>query len=237
MPPRERPTRDSKFGWTSRHRSAVGGPTDDASVDDFMREVTSLLLLYKFAVDETMTKLRIWSEEFDDTHEHDPIEHIISRVKRPEAIVAKLRRRGLPVTPTSARDNLDDLAGVRVVCPFAPDVYLIRDRIARHDLEIVQTKDYIAAPKPNGYRSLHLIMKVPVALSDRIERVTVELQLRTIAMDFWATVEHELFYKTGGEVPADSQRELKAAADTAADLDQRMQALHERGEREQSRRE
>ncbi|WP_433873747.1 GTP pyrophosphokinase [Saccharopolyspora sp. CA-218241] len=193
-----------------------------------MRRAGYLLLLHKFAVDEMMTKMRIWSEEFDHAHEHDPIEHITSRIKRPAAIAAKLHRRGHPITPDAAREHLDDIAGVRVVCPFVSDVYLVHDLLRQHDMETVLVKDYIAEPKPNGYRSLHLIMRVPVHLSDRTEPVTVEVQLRTIAMDFWAAVEHELTYKSGGAVPQDFAGELTAAAEAAADLDARMQSLHDR---------
>ncbi|MDA3647872.1 GTP pyrophosphokinase family protein [Saccharopolyspora indica] len=205
----------------------------DADRDDalaFMRRTGDLLMMHKFGVDELMTKLRIWREEFDYAHEHDPIEHITSRIKRPEAIAAKLARRGLPVSPESARANLTDIAGVRVVCPFISDVYLLRDVIRQHEIEIVQTKDYIAEPKPNGYRSLHLIIKMPVHLSNRTELVAVELQLRTIAMDFWAAVEHELLYKSGGEVPEHFAAELKSAAETAAGLDAQMASLHQRSE-------
>lgn len=206
---------------------ALDAQGSDRTVD-FVRQTADLLILHKFAIDEVMTRLRIWSEEFDHTHEHDPIEHITSRVKRPEAIAAKLRRRGLPVTPESARKNLTDIAGIRVVCPFLSDVYLIRDLFHRHETEIVQTKDYIANPKPNGYRSLHLITKVPVHLSERTEHVFAEIQIRTIAMDFWAAVEHELGYKSGGAVPPAVADELQDAAETAAVLDARMNALHER---------
>lgn len=214
-------------GWSAQTRPAVNALPSDVDLE-FVSQIGEVLMVHKFAIDALMTKIRIWSEEFDYTHEHDPIEHITSRIKRPEAILQKLRRRGLPVTPISARENLDDIAGIRVVCPFISDVYLIDQLLRRHDMTIVQTKDYISEPKANGYRSLHLIMDVPVHLSDRTELVTAELQLRTIAMDFWAAVEHELFYKSGGEVPQDFAAELKAAADSASDLDARMKALNER---------
>ncbi|GAA2792364.1 GTP pyrophosphokinase family protein [Saccharopolyspora taberi] len=231
MTPKERAPRGSARGWPYP-QSTTAGPLDDLGPEafDFVRRTGDLLMVHKFGIDEIMTKLRIWSEEFDYSHEHDPIEHITSRVKRPEAIAAKLSRRGLPVDPVSARRHLTDIAGVRVVCPFVSDVYLIRDLIRQHEMEIVQTKDYIAAPKPNGYRSLHLIIKVPVHLSDHTELVAVELQIRTIAMDFWAAVEHELLYKSGGAVPDGFAAELKAAAEAAAGLDARMSSLHEHSE-------
>ncbi|MER7013142.1 GTP pyrophosphokinase family protein [Saccharopolyspora sp. NPDC000359] len=227
-----RSARGGARGWPYPQVSALEklSDADRESALAFMRQTGDLLMLHKFGVDELMTKLRIWSEEFEYAHEHDPIEHITSRIKRPEAIAAKLTRRGLPVSPESAREHLTDIAGVRVVCPFVSDVYLLRDVIRQHEIEIVQTKDYIAVPKPNGYRSLHLIIKMPVHLSNRTELVAVELQLRTIAMDFWAAVEHELLYKSGGEVPESFATELKSAAETAAGLDAQMAALHKLSE-------
>ncbi|WAL65716.1 GTP pyrophosphokinase family protein [Amycolatopsis cynarae] len=206
---------------------------DDPRTVAALRDLGRELMVYKFGVDELMTKLRILSEEFDFAHQHDPIEHITSRVKQPEAIVRKLRRKGLAPSLDAVREHIEDVAGIRVVCPFVPDVYLVADMLAaQDDVEIVRTKDYIAEPKPNGYRSLHLIVRIPVFLSDRVERVKVEIQMRTIAMDFWAAVEHKLFYKYDGEAPADFGGELRAAAATAADLDSRMTALHQRLRRE-----
>jgi putative GTP pyrophosphokinase len=191
------------------------------------------LLVYKFAVDELMTKLRILSEEFDYVHRHDPIEHITNRIKRPEAIVEKLQRKGLPPDPALIAEHLHDVAGVRVVCPFVSDVYRVEAMLRRqNDVEIVRSKDYIAEPKPNGYRSLHLIVRIPVFLSDRVEHVKVEVQMRTIAMDFWATLEHKLFYKFDDQVPEDFADELASTAAIAAQLDHRMEALHQRVHRD-----
>jgi putative GTP pyrophosphokinase len=198
--------------------------------DDLLRRS---LVVYKFAVDELMTKLRILSEEFDLVHRHDPIEHVTHRVKRPDAILDKLRRKGLPADLALAAEHLDDVAGVRVVCPFVSDVYRVRDMLARQsDVEMLLTKDYIAEPKPNGYRSLHLIVRIPVFLSDRVEHVKVEVQLRTIAMDFWATLEHKLYYKYDDQVPAGFVEELTATAAIAAELDARMQSLHHEVQRD-----
>ncbi|MTD58091.1 GTP pyrophosphokinase [Amycolatopsis pithecellobii] len=194
-----------------------------------LRELRSELMVYKFGVDELMTKLRILSEEFDFAHQHDPIEHLTSRVKQPQAIMEKLRRKGIQPGIEAIREHIEDIAGIRVVCPFVPDVYMVARMLGQQDdVEIVRTKDYIATPKPNGYRSLHLIVRIPVFLSDRVEKVKVEIQMRTIAMDFWAAVEHKLFYKYDGEAPEDFAAELRAAAATAADLDGRMTALHQR---------
>ncbi|WP_308190206.1 GTP pyrophosphokinase family protein [Amycolatopsis sp. GM8] len=194
-----------------------------------LRELRGELMVYKFGVDELMTKLRILSEEFDFAHQHDPIEHLTSRLKQPRAILDKLRRKGLEPSIDAIREHIEDVAGIRVVCPFVPDVYMVARMLGQQDdVEIVRTKDYIATPKPNGYRSLHLIARIPVFLSDRVEKVKVEIQMRTIAMDFWAAVEHKLFYKYAGEAPEDFAAELRAAAATAADLDGRMTALHQR---------
>jgi putative GTP pyrophosphokinase len=204
-------------------------------VDDLglLRELERRVLVYKFAVEELMTKLRILSEEFDSVHRHDPIEHITNRIKKPEGILAKLRRKGLPADLALVDSHLDDVAGVRVICPFVSDVYSVREMLLRqHDVEIVRTKDYIASPKPNGYRSLHLIVRIPVFLSDRVENVKVEVQLRTIAMDFWATLEHKLCYKYDDQIPADFADELSSTAAIAAQLDARMEALHVRVQRD-----
>ncbi|EWM18582.1 GTP pyrophosphokinase family protein [Kutzneria sp. 744] len=201
----------------------------DESVTDAIRQQPGFLLVYKFAIEELMTKLRILSEEFDLTHRHDPIEHITSRVKRPEAIAAKALRRGLAADLAAIAEGLDDVAGVRVVCPFVSDVYQVADMLTGHDdVELLRRKDYVAVPKDNGYRSLHLIVRIPVFLSDRVERVKVEVQLRTIAMDFWATLEHKLFYKYDSQVPADFATELTDVAALAAQLDSRMENLHRR---------
>ncbi|MDT7726153.1 MAG: pyrophosphokinae [Actinomycetota bacterium] len=196
---------------------------------EFYRRLSRFLLVYKFAVEELMTKLRILSEEFDFVHQHDPIEHITSRVKRPEAIMEKLLRKGLEPDVEMIAEGLDDVAGVRVICPFVSDVYRVAEMLGgQHDVTVLHRKDYIAQPKPNGYRSLHLIVRIPVFLSDRVEHVKVEVQLRTIAMDFWATLEHKLFYKYDDNVPADFADELASTAAIAAQLDARMESLHRR---------
>lgn len=201
----------------------------DEPVIELYRQFSRFLLVYKFAVEELLTKLRILSEEFDFVHRHDPIEHVTSRVKRPEAITAKLRRKGFEVNLDTIAEHLDDIAGVRVICPFVSDVYRVADMLSgQHDVELLHSKDYIAEPKANGYRSLHLIVRIPVFLSSRVEHVKVEVQLRTIAMDFWATLEHKLFYKYDDQVPADFADELASTATIAAQLDERMQALHQR---------
>ncbi|WP_395705270.1 GTP pyrophosphokinase family protein [Rhodococcus ruber] len=161
-------------------------------------------------------------------HDHNPIEHVKSRLKTPESVVEKAVRKNLPLTLDAIRENIYDIAGIRITCSFVSDVYRIFDLITgQHDIRVVQVKDYIARPKPNGYRSLHAIVEVPVFMSDRVQPVFVELQIRTVAMDFWASLEHKIFYKYDKAVPAGLLDELRAAAATARDLDVRMEALHD----------
>ncbi len=184
--------------------------------------------LYLSATREIATKLENLNDEFKHTRDRNPIHRIMTRVKTPSSIQAKLERRGLPVTVESARQNLTDIAGVRVICSYVDDIYLIaRVLVSQDDIELVRRTDYIKEPKPSGYRSLHLIVIVPVFLSDRTERVTVEVQIRTIAMDFWASLEHELAYRLSGEKVEAIAGELRACAEIIANTDMRMQALHD----------
>ena len=183
---------------------------------------------YKFAIDEVTTKIAILREEFEETYDHSPIEHVRSRLKSPDSLFAKAAKRGADASPESIAATVLDIAGVRVVCPFVSDVYWIKDMLTRQaDVTVLEVEDYIASPKPNGYRSLHLTIEIPVFLSDRTEQVPVELQLRTIAMDFWASVEHAIYYKYDATVPPTLLDELADAARTAADLDTRMARLRD----------
>jgi GTP pyrophosphokinase len=192
------------------------------------REVNRFRLRYKFAIDEVTTKIGILREEFEETYDHSPIEHVRSRLKSPHSLFAKATKRGATASLETIAETVHDIAGVRVVCPFVSDVYWIKDMLTRQsDVTVVETEDYIASPKPNGYRSLHLTIEIPVFLSDRTELVPVELQLRTIAMDFWASVEHSIYYKYDATVPPRLLDELSDAARTAADLDDRMTRLRD----------
>jgi len=191
------------------------------------REFAEFLMLYRFAIDEITTKVNILRGEYAQIHDYNPIEHIESRLKAPEGIVEKAARRGCRLDIDSIRQTIHDIAGVRIVCSFESDVYSVFEILRRQtDITVVEVEDYIAAPKPNGYRSLHAIVQIPVFLSSGAELVDVELQLRTVAMDFWASLEHKIFYKYGRRVPAALLDELHDAAITAAELDQRMQRLH-----------
>ncbi|MBS4223707.1 GTP pyrophosphokinase [Lederbergia citrea] len=190
-------------------------------------EFTRFMLMYKFALNELETKIEILKEEFHFLHDYNPIEHTKSRLKSPESIINKLYRKGGDITFHSIKSNIKDIAGLRITCSFISDIYRINDMLKnQRDLKVLEVKDYIKNPKPNGYRSLHLLVEVPVFMSDREEHVCVEIQIRTIAMDFWASLEHKIYYKYNQSVPTNLLRELKEAADSATALDQKMESLH-----------
>ncbi len=191
-----------------------------------LQEWKYLFAIHKFGLEEIVTKLNILNEEYDFLHATNPIEHIETRIKNPKKTVEKLIRQGYPVSAESARAHLHDLGGIRVVCSFVEDVYEIYEKLAQQaDLEIKEVKDYIKYPKDNGYRSLHLLVEVPVFLTDKTESVVIEVQIRTIAMDFWASLEHKLYYKQGKVVPRQVLVGLNQCADLAALLDEKMQDI------------
>lgn len=191
--------------------------------DEFQR----FLLDYQFGLREVETKLGILRDEFQLTHDYNPIEHVSSRVKSADSLIDKVMRKGISGDFDSLRANITDIAGVRVTTSFASDAYRLFDLLTQQDdISVREVKDYIAQPKPNGYKSLHVIVEVPVFLSSGRVDVAVEVQFRTIAMDFWASLEHKIYYKYEGAVPDGLLAELKDAADTAAELDARMQRLH-----------
>lgn len=182
--------------------------------------------LYDAAIREIRTKLEILDREFSLLYSTNPIHHIDSRLKSPQSIVEKLQRKGWPVSIESAEEHLQDIAGVRIICNYIDDIYRMANMlIHQQDVELVRIKDYIKEPKPNGYRSLHLVVRIPVFLSSHTESVPVEIQIRTIAMDFWASLEHELRYKSQGPDSASLRARLKRCADQSAALDEEMQSL------------
>ncbi|QNK90781.1 GTP pyrophosphokinase family protein [Sporosarcina sp. resist] len=184
------------------------------------------MLAYKFALDEVSTKINILEEEFQLIHEYNPIEHINTRLKTPESIIKKAHRKNVELSLSSIKENMRDIAGIRINCSFNSDIYKLSEMIQKQrDIEVIEYKDYIQNPKPNGYRSLHLILKIPVFMTDRVEHVFVEMQIRTIAMDFWASLEHKIFYKFNKSVPEKITKELKEAAESANELDQKMENL------------
>ena len=191
------------------------------------KDMTRFMLSYKFALDEVSTKINILEEEFQFIHEYNPIEHITTRLKTPESILKKARRKNVELSLASIKENMRDIAGIRINCAFNSDIYKLSNMIKKQpDVEVIEYKDYIQKPKPNGYRSLHMILQIPVFMSDRVEHVFVELQIRTIAMDFWASLEHKIFYKYNKYVPEKILEELKEAAESANELDQKMEYLH-----------
>ncbi|WP_445669007.1 GTP pyrophosphokinase [Niallia sp. FSL K6-0212] len=191
-----------------------------------LNEWKNSLIIYNFALDEINTKLKILNEEFQFIHNHNPIEHIKSRIKDPKGIMQKLHRKGHAITMENAKKYIHDIAGVRITCSFISDIYEIYNIIEKQaDIKVLQVKDYIKNPKPNGYKSLHLIISIPVFLSTGMQEVFVEIQIRTIAMDFWASLEHKIYYKFDKDVPAHLLNELKEAADAAHELDVKMKRI------------
>ena len=191
------------------------------------RDFTRFMLAYQFAVEEITTKISILREEFRLLHDYNPIEHVGSRVKTPESIISKVTRKGCETSFEAIRAEITDIAGVRVTCSFTTDVYRLFEMLTgQSDITVHTVKDYIAHPKPNGYRSLHALVEVPVFLSDSVEHVMVELQFRTIAMDFWASLEHKIYYKFQNAPPPGVLEHLAQAAETAHRLDSLMEDLH-----------
>lgn len=181
---------------------------------------------YRAAIKEVRTKIEILSEDFAVRHDYNPIHHMERRLKSPDSIEEKLERYGKEISIASAKENILDIAGIRVVCNFIDDVYAIANMLMeQNDIELIMEKDYIKNPKENGYRSLHLVLSVPVFLLNGCESVPVEVQIRTVAMDFWASLEHQLRYKKGKTLPKKVHCELKACAESSASLDVRMQSL------------
>ncbi|TQK20913.1 putative GTP pyrophosphokinase [Microbacterium sp. SLBN-154] len=190
-------------------------------------EMQRFLLEYRFGMQEIETKIAILRDEFLYLHDYNPIEHVSSRVKSPDSIVDKVARKGIDPEFTAVREHITDIAGVRITCSFVTDAYRLFDLLTRQDdVAVRSVKDYIADPKPNGYKSLHAIVEVPVFLSTGRVTVPVEVQFRTIAMDFWASLEHKIYYKYARQVPEGLIESLRDAADTAAELDARMERLH-----------
>ena len=178
--------------------SQVGDVTIPTEFLEQAEQIQGLLLYYSYAIKEVRTKLEILNEELAFKTKRNPIESIESRVKKPASIIEKLRRRNFPVSVESVFENLHDVAGVRVICSFIDDIYDVAEMfLSQDDITLIEKKDYIQNPKSNGYRSLHLIIEVPVFLSDRTLNMKVEVQIRTMAMDFWAALEHQANYKKG----------------------------------------
>ena len=188
----------------------------------------TLILLYNSALKEIGTKVDILNDEFQHIHQYNPIEHTKMRVKTSESIVRKLRKKGYEATIPNMQKYVSDIAGVRIICSFTSDIYRIADMIRNQsDLKILEIRDYIKTPKESGYKSYHMIVTVPIFLSDSVYDTKVEIQIRTVAMDFWASLEHKMNYKFESNVPEHIKKELYDCAKMVSDLDERMLKLNE----------
>lgn len=188
----------------------------------------TIMFLYNAALKEVETKLEILNDEFQHVHQYNPIEHIKTRIKTPESIVKKLKRNGFETSIENMVKNINDIAGVRLICSFTSDIYRLAEMIGNQsDLKVLSIKDYIKNPKDSGYKSFHMLVAVPVFLSDSVVETKVEIQIRTIAMDFWASLEHKIYYKFEGNAPEYISQDLKECADMVSALDDRMLTLNE----------
>ncbi len=198
---------------------------DRTSEVDSWKEV---MLIYNSALKQIETKLEVLNDEFQHVHRYNPIEHIKSRIKTSESIVKKLKKNGYESTISNMIEHVNDIAGIRVICSFTSDIYRIADMISHQkDIKVLLVKDYLAKPKASGYKSYHMIVSVPVYLSDRIVDTKVEIQIRTVAMDFWASLEHKIHYKFEGNAPEYIKNELIECAKMVSDLDAKMLSLNE----------
>lgn len=187
----------------------------------------TIMFLYTAALKEVGTKLDILNDEFKHVHKYNPIEHIKTRIKTPESIVKKLRKNGHETSIENMVKYVNDIAGVRIICSFTSDIYKLAGMIGNQtDLKVLSIKDYIKNPKDSGYKSYHMLVSVPIFLSDSVVDTKVEIQIRTIAMDFWASLEHKIYYKFEGHAPEYISEELKACADMISELDDKMLSLN-----------
>ena len=188
----------------------------------------SIMLLYNSALKEINVKIEILNNEFIQIYKYNPIEHVKSRLKTAESIVKKLKRHNIEATVDNVMEEINDIAGIRIICSFISDIYQLTDLIAKQsDVTVLYVKDYIRNPKASGYKSYHMVVTIPESLSDGPVETKVEIQIRTVAMDFWATLEHKIYYKSQGDAPDYLQQELKACADVVDILDAKMYSLNE----------
>lgn len=195
---------------------------------DEAEEWKNALFLYDSALKEINTKIEIMNNEFKLTHQYNPIEHVVSRLKSPESIAKKIRHNNKELTVENIVKYVNDVAGIRIICSFTSDIYRIADLIAKQsDVKVLKIKDYITCPKENGYSSYHMIVSVPIYLSNTVIDTKVEIQIRTIAMDFWASLEHKIYYKFEGNAPERIRTELKECSEIVSYLDHKMLTLNE----------
>lgn len=207
-------------------RDKLGNKSVAEKLKTQLQPYKELMSYYRCAMMEVETKFRVLSEELSMQYDRNPIESIRTRLKSPESIAEKLIRKNLPLTEASLENNLADIAGVRVICSFSSDIYALAESLLRQDdITLIEKKDYIASPKPNGYRSLHLIVEIPIFLHDQKRKMKVEVQFRTISMDWWASLEHKIRYKKSLPDSDYIEKELFECAQMGAALDARMENL------------
>ena len=213
---------DEKNFYLDAIRDVVPANKED-QIQDAFYSFLELEHLYDSVIELVKTQLGIFDNEFSMRFQRNPIHNIESRIKTPQSIVGKLQRKGMPVTPESARNNLMDIAGVRVICYYIDDIYAIADLLTvQSGFHLRKIKDYIKNPKPNGYRSFHMILDVPVHMSTGVQIAPVEIQIRTIAMDFWASLEHEIHYKKFSNSNVEAVKQLTECADVIYETDMKM---------------
>ena len=197
-------------------------------LDEGIDSWNEVQLVYNAALRQVQTKMEILNDEFQHVHQYNPIEHIKARIKTPESIVKKLKRNGYEPSIENMVKHINDIAGVRLICSFTSDIYRLAAMIGNQsDLKVLSIKDYIKNPKESGYKSFHMLVSVPIFLSDSVVDTKVEIQIRTIAMDFWASLEHKIYYKFEGNAPAYISQDLKECAEMVSTLDDKMLSLNE----------
>lgn len=200
----------------------------EQEMNNVVQTWNEVTLVYNSALKAINTKLEILNDEFQHVHQYNPIEHIKSRLKTPESIVKKLKKYGKESTIENMVLYVNDIAGIRVICSFTSDIYRIADILSRQsDVKVIEVRDYIKNPKPSGYTSYHMLVTIPIYLSDKIVHTKVEIQIRTVAMDFWASLEHKINYKFEGNVPDEIRKNLIECASMVSALDDRMLELNE----------
>ena len=199
----------------------------DFTLSEGVDSWNTVIFLYNSALKEVRTKVEILNDEFQQVHQYNPIEYIKSRIKTSESIVKKLRRYGYDSSIDNMVNHINDIAGIRIVCSFTSDIYKLAEMIGKqNDLTVISVKDYIRHPKESGYKSYHMLVTVPIFLSDRVIDTKVEIQIRTMAMDFWASLEHKIYYKFEGNAPDYISEDLKDCADMVSMLDEKMLSLN-----------
>lgn len=196
--------------------------------DEGIDSWNTVMLLYESAIKKMQVKVEILNNEFQQVHQYNPIEYIKTRVKTPNSIVKKLKKNGHPVDIPNMIEHCNDIAGVRIVCSFTDDIYRIAEMIGRqNDITVISIKDYIKNPKESGYKSYHMLVTIPIYLSDKTVDTKVEIQIRTIGMDFWASLEHKIYYKFEGHAPAYISEDLRECSEIVSILDTKMLQLNE----------